>query len=432
MDKLRYIDELLKTSLGDSGYATSVSSDDWLAIEKRLKRRKNRIYAMWFSLSLVVLTSIGLWIANVQQSQPITEITPVEIKQEKIIKETPTENPNQTPESALEINTETPINSGTPNEVRNVLSIENETPIQEIAVEELPENQTSDELDVIEGNTDAEPFETDGLVNEEIEANNFVNDIIEKPAIALANTSNQPKIKGGISHMEFGVSVTPSFASKFLAEDSKLGGLINKNFFGIVDNSEQAAFATNTHFNAAMHFNSGVYLGFGIGYVQRTEQINYNYVIDHFVDVDLTENKIVDYTELPPIAWQTVNYQGSNSYHFVDIPVRVGYRYNVLPKWSVGHELSLSYMLLIKQVGQRADVTDLNLYDIGEADFYNKANLGSSFKTGLYYNFKNFVIGAEPVAGMNLNSLSNDQSALKIRPYNYGFNLTTQIKIGRN
>ena len=429
MDKLRYIDELLKTSLGDSGYATSVSSDDWLAIEKRLKRRKNRIYAMWFSLSLVVLTSLGLWITSDYSTQQITENSSVELQGENTTTQEPKAlDPNsiEEPQQSLDDQIISDIRETT---VQNV-SWENEIVKENGAQEDVVEEEVSADVDPIAENNN-EVVLSDGLLNEYIEAFNDIPVYIRKPEVKLLDPIDHSKVKRSISHMEFGVSITPSFASKLLSEDSRLGGLINKEFFGIVNNSEQAAFATNTHFNGSVHFNNGWYIGIGVGYVQRTEAINYNYVIDHFVNVNEVENKIDSYTLLPPLARETITYQGSNSYHFVDIPVRVGYRYNVLPKWSIGHELAVSYMLLVNQVGQRADPTYLNLYDISKVDFYNKANIGSSFKTGLYYNFKNFVVGAEPVVGMNLNSLSNKESAIKIRPYNYGFNLTTQIKIGK-
>ena len=37
-----------------------VNAADWTAVEKRLKRRKNRIYAVWFFLALISVSSVGV------------------------------------------------------------------------------------------------------------------------------------------------------------------------------------------------------------------------------------------------------------------------------------------------------------------------------------------------------------------------------------
>ncbi|MFT4996278.1 MAG: hypothetical protein ACI9BJ_000776, partial [Flavobacteriales bacterium] len=46
------------------------------------------------------------------------------------------------------------------------------------------------------------------------------------------------------------------------------------------------------------------------------------------------------------------------------------------------------------------------------------------------YNTPRLAIGLEPMFGMNLNSLNNEAtSAIKTKPYSYGINLITNIKL---
>ena len=69
MDNLQHIDNLLKQASQVPANA-SVTASDWAAVEKKLKQRKNRIYAMWFFLALICAgTVIGLIVTNIHSLQ---------------------------------------------------------------------------------------------------------------------------------------------------------------------------------------------------------------------------------------------------------------------------------------------------------------------------------------------------------------------------
>ena len=69
MDNLQHIDELLKSASQAPANAL-VNDSDWNAIDKKLKQRKNRIYALWFFLALICAgTVIGLIVTNIHSLQ---------------------------------------------------------------------------------------------------------------------------------------------------------------------------------------------------------------------------------------------------------------------------------------------------------------------------------------------------------------------------
>lgn len=449
MDKLRHIDELLKESLGQSIEAGEYSSD-WLAIEKRLKQRKNRIYAMWFSLALIALTSVSIVLytnlntthtelAKDHQSENVTD----DLKGQETVKETIDQDTDQS-----DIAKESGDNEGsnielTPGSSDNRTSATNNTD-PETGVD----NNTSDVADTNgeTGDSNEDPRNTPEIesVPRIATVNNLV--LVEEEIPSLINTPEliagidkvkTPPIKEdkdskfALSHMEMGVSFTPSISGKRSSEREELSWLIINDYNSKVSSSESASFASSTSFNLEFHFENGWFLGTGLGLTQRTEALNYNYEIDSFwVSTDYDNKKVYRDVLAPPDRLQ-VDYSGSNSYHFIEIPLTIGYKHSLGRNLELRHQADLSYMLLYNELGKKADYTTLELNDLADLNYFNNSNVSATLKSGLYYNFKNFVIGAEPTVGMNLNSLSNSNSAIKITPYAYGFNLTTNIKINQ-
>lgn len=449
MDKLRHIDELLKESLGQSIEAGEYSSD-WLAIEKRLKQRKNRIYAMWFSLALIALTSVSIVLytnlntthtelAKDHQSENVTD----DLKGQETVKETIDQNIDQsdringsaenggsnTPwapevsDNNLAPSGSTDPISGTDNNTTDVADANddtndsNEDPNNTLEIESLPRIATVNHIVFVEG-------EIPSLIT----APELIAGIekVKTPPIKEDNDS-----KFGVSHIEMGVSFTPSISGSRSVEREELAWLVINDYQAKVASAESASFANSTSFNLEFHFNNGLFIGTGLGITQRTEALNYNYEIDSFwVRTDYDNKKVYRDVLAPPDRVQ-VDYNGSNSYHFMEIPLTIGYKHSLGRNLELRHQADLSYMLLYNRLGKKADYLTLELNDLADISDFNNSNISATLKSGLYYNFKNFVIGAEPTVGMNLNSLSNSNSAIKITPYAYGFNLTTNIKINQ-
>mgnify|MGYP000082299705 FL=1 len=92
-------------------------------------------------------------------------------------------------------------------------------------------------------------------------------------------------------------------------------------------------------------------------------------------------------------------------------------------------QVGVSYMALQKRNGKKGNFTTLELKDLTELDL-NSRNIAANIKSGLYYNTPRLAIGLEPMFGINLSSLNNEAtSAIKTKPYSYGINLTTNIKL---
>jgi hypothetical protein len=428
LDKLRNIDQLLKNSLEGKEINTPSLSDDWLAIEQRLRQRKNRIYAMWFSLALILVSSSVAWYVYesadatpyANESEALIEQT-VETPEESVVQQDPVLDQSIFPYDNT-INEQTapsPLLNSTQVTPSRIAPVE-ETSVEEtttpVGIEEVIANNKS-----IDFSTEVAGPEVEQLTISEVE-------VLEPKSGLTGSVDPTKSVRNG--HWEVGVSITPSFTDKITSTNKDLGGLVNKSFRDIVNSSEQASFAYNTSFNVGYHWSNGFFINSGIGISERAEQVDYDYVITETVKVDEVKNEIKEYTPRHPDFHTPVSYSGSNSYHFVEIPLTLGHTWKLTDKWLWRNQIGASYMLLTNSLGKKPDYTYLELLNLEEVDYFNKSNVSASVKSGIYYNFKRFVIGAEPIVGLNLNSLSNEQSAIQVQPYYYGFNLTTQFKLG--
>ncbi|MDG2454331.1 MAG: hypothetical protein P8N47_00855, partial [Bacteroidia bacterium] len=73
MDNLQHIDDLLRQASQVPANAL-VNASDWAVVEKRLKRRKNRIYTVWFFLALISVSSLGVLFHHENSNKPIEHI----------------------------------------------------------------------------------------------------------------------------------------------------------------------------------------------------------------------------------------------------------------------------------------------------------------------------------------------------------------------
>ena len=454
-NKLRHIDDLLKTSLEQLADYPALDSD-WLAVESRLKQRRNRIYAMWFSLALITLIGGTMIFTSVKQSPTIadTQDTIEHTSPQDDAKQSPVDEDNTNVQITQNDKTDSQIPSeplDLPNEAgqtpdNNSMSSSSSSddasgshtdPTASGDQQGIGSRPTGDDIPLMTGpSIPSTPWMDYSTLNtiewdmvqwvydEESKAESFDYNMDflkdgQKPAKAALGF--------GVSHTEIGISFTPSYAGKFVSENITRSGLIHQSYYDKVLGSEHAAPAYNIGFNYEVHFVNHLFVGFGIGATERTEFVKYNYEIDQIPVVDGNANRITNY--IPSgVNSELVNYQGSNSYHFIEIPLTVGYDLPIGKKLSWRTQADFSYMLLTNRLGVKADYTYLQLYDLKDQQYFNQSTFATTFKSGIYFNFKKFVIGAEPVFSTNLNSLTDNSAALKIKPYSYGLNITTNIK----
>ena len=457
MDNLQHIDDLLRQASQVPANAL-VNDSDWAVVEKRLKRRKNRIYAMWFFLALISVSSVGL-LFHINNQANSDAPTLAETK-----KSLPTEDINKiSPTSEVLKNSEqtsTETNSlTTSKEVVELAQPTLETTAQKSSSELVSKKVTSTNItaDVVApiehtpstpgestiSQTPSRPFaytpkETIHLLPQR-KLQSYIGDIslrtlqiippvkLEVNSVAASNmNANNPKQPLPTNHWEVGVSFTPGLSSKITSENSELSGLINRRYSETVGNSETTAFANTFGINTQYHMNKW-FVASGLFLTQRREQLDYNYLITEAA-VPTNQGNLI-YIPGSPSAYESVVYSGSNSYHFLEIPMNIGYKTAISRNFEIRTQLGVSYMALLGREGKKGNFTTLELEDLKDLKF-NQHNIAANVKTGLYLNKPRFVVGIEPLFGINLNTLrSAETSAIKTNPYGYGLNITSAIKL---
>ena len=447
MDNLQHIDNLLKRASQVPANAL-VNDSDWTVVEKRLKQRKNRIFFMWFFLALVS-TSVG-----VGSLLHYNQATPLPLVKETTDKNIDLSNQYQSTETHKDISESTiaddiDIQSEPKSNLSNISQTKSiqTTPVlpasslDPIIIETLEDIASPPRVAIT-------PTVVSNLVSISIPRNfsftskyildpkntSSLNWDIIHPTEDLTNVSNTkakskikptPTTKG---YWEVGFAFTPSISNKLESENKARAGLINRNYYNFIADGEKSSFSNSLGLNFQYHTNQRWYIASGLFFSQRSESLDYNYIITEFPLV--TNTKINGYVPiLDPENHITVNYQGSNSYHFIEIPLNFGFKQPISPKFEIRSQVGVSYMALQKRNGKKGNFTTLELKDLTELDL-NTRNIAANIKSGLYYNTPRLAIGLEPMFGMNLNSLNNEAtSAIKTKPYSYGINLTTNIKL---
>ncbi len=441
MDNLQHIDDLLRQASQVPANAL-VNDADWVAVEKKLKRRKNRIYAMWFFLALVSVSTVGLFLYenNPETNQPSTIVQTEKHLPKEDIKDIPTQpivpkknakadqnslnhntvidNKNSSTETVNSIKNNTNLSSQEANTsstkrvkllVTEPTSRQNQTKAPILLAKRQPR------FAVTQTYSSKPPI----LLPSKLSSNTVAND-------TGSSKGNASPEKG--KHWEMGISFTPSLSNKFTSINADLGGLINRRYNETVRNSESTAFANTYGFNTQYHGKKW-FVATGLFMTQRREQLNYDYQITEYITLNTDKSAIDDYTPLMPSAYISVQHSGSNSYHFIEIPLSIGYKTSLSPNFEIRSQLGISYLSLIDVEGKKGNFTSLELEDLRDLKF-NQHNIAANIKTGLYWNKKRFVLGVEPLMGLNLNSLrSVETSAIKTKPYSYGLNITSAIKL---
>jgi hypothetical protein len=447
LDNLQHIDNLLKRASQVPANAL-VNDSDWTVVEKRLKQRKNRIFFMWFFLALVS-TSVGVGsLLHYNQATPlplVKETTDKNIDLSNQYESTKTHKDiSKSPiADAIEIQSEPKLNRSNisppkPTQTTPVLQGSSLDPIITESLEDIASPPRVAITPTIVSNLVSMSiprnfsFTTENTLDPK-NISNLTWDIIHptEDHTFVSNTKAKSKIKPTPptkGYWEVGFAFTPSISNKLESENEALAGLINRNYYKFVADGEKSSFSSSLGFNLQYHTTTKWYIASGLFFSQRAESVDYNYTVTDFPN--LINNQIVDYIPMfDPDNNIRVLYQGSNSYHFIEIPLNVGFKQPISPKFEIRSQVGVSYMALQKRNGKKGDYTTLELKDLTELDL-NTRNIAANIKSGLYYNTPRLAIGLEPMFGMNLNSLNNEAtSAIKTKPYSYGINLTTNIKL---
>ena len=432
MDNLQHIDNLLKQASQVPANAL-VTASDWAAVEKKLKQRKNRIYAMWFFLALICAgTVIGLIVTNIHslQTNPNNHVV-ADTKTEVIDNAHLSQSPNK--ENNYDISTTDEIDINKLLE-HNKTTEPNETTEAQISIDEvsrfglLEESTPTREKTSIKTSADEGRLEILNLLPISATFTQPNLPVPSKQHIGYSDVS-LPTDKSELqSHWEMGLSFTPGLSNKIASVNNALSYLINPTYNNTVKLGEQAAFSNTFGFNTQYH-RSQWFIASGLFMTQRNERIDYNYKIEISPTYD---NDIFNkFLPVVPGAQESIVYSGSNSYHFIEIPISIGYKQSVSPTFEIRTQVGLSYMALLNREGKKGNFTTLRLDDLKNLQF-NQHNIAANIKTGLYLNKPRFVVGVEPLFGININSLrSPETSAIKTTPYGYGVNLTTAVKLFR-
>jgi hypothetical protein len=446
LDKLQHIDTLLKKASQVPANAL-VNDSDWKAVERKLRYRKFRIYAMWIFLTLI---SASITLGSLYNFDTPNDSSLSQNTNETTI---PSDNIITNEDNTQNTTVETPITEPT---IINDITTTNTTvqepnnPVIQPWTEYIPR------LEIQEGIDDIPAIETVTGTSENISplesiqiprlfassqlymGNLVLSDIesldlrtpasTDKKADKTKKSGKSPNNKG---HIEVGLAFTPSISSKTISENSALAGLINKEYYNFVGNNEGASFSSSYGINLQYHAPKDFFIATGLFVSQRTESIKYDYVITDYPDLSADQKSITSYPKLQSAAYDTIKHSGSNSYHFIEVPINLGYKTKISPNFELRSQVGISYLQLLQREGKKGDYTDLSLKDVNQLDL-NTHNVAANMKIGVYYNTSRFAIGLEPTAGMNINSLSSkSNSAIQTKPYSYGINLTTNFKLIR-
>lgn len=416
LDKLHNIDDLLRNAAATQDLP-EVTADAWLGVEKKLKRRRIRVAALWillplFFLSLSILTfqhfsstakdTYNKYTVNQNESAKTLKDDKSVTSSQKNGGNLPAIKPpvfsgkTQAPKQAKpSINLALGEKDLTPNEVPNTL----------FNAPSFPKIVLDPKLNVTL-NTGLSPF------------------TITPRIVSIPNHTSTKKMRKG--YWEVGYAFTPSISGKYAAENAANAWLINKNYENFVLNNENTAFASSQGINLQYH-RKNWFVSSGLFVSQRRERIAYDYTITEFPLAN-QNTKEIQYLPLTPNQYKSIQYSGSNSYHFVEIPLNIGYKHTLSPKFELRAQTGISVLQLVDRKGSKADLFNLDLKPL-EAIGFNETNIATNVKAGLYYNTRFVIVGVEPTGSINTTNFANQDSGLKLRPFNYGLNIVTQIKL---
>lgn len=401
-DKFHDIDQFIR--LAQEGVDVPfVGNEDWLIVEQKLKQRRNHFYAFWFFLVLILSSSI-VYVLNHQNLAPSDVTNKGQIAHKNGSKQETVD------ERSLNGMIGDVLSSQTNEQVKT----------EDIKFEQFASSLSQNAL------TEQRP-ETIFL--------GYMNYL--KPTLYIYSDDRfissvpyliNPKDNlGGIEDsdksnlsFEIGVHTSPYFVNKFIEDNRALAGLINKYYKNNVLSGENIALVTSTGVSTQFNFNKWFVLS-GVSLSKVRESLNYNYSIDHDVDVNLTTKNIDGYILRPLYRREKIEYKGTNTYDYLEIPLNIGIKTYISPRFELRNQMGATMTILQNKSGRLADYTTLALNDLSADNRFANSSIRATYKTGIFYKLNGFNIGVEPLVSYNITSITDvDNSAILVKPLNYG------------
>jgi hypothetical protein len=267
--------------------------------------------------------------------------------------------------------------------------------------------------------------ETPAIIKDPIASNVPDSTGQDKDQSANTNGSNNNKqnLKGSF---EFGLTFNTALITQVFSENTDEGYKLHPRYLDIQKNSTRASAGYVIKLNALYYLNESVYVSSGISLTQKEENVNYDFLIKYGIHLD-ENNRTYNPIEFPldVLDYKTVKFNNTNTYHFVEIPVRIGKLVEVNSKLQIRAEAGISYMVRLGSTGSTIDASYLELRNLDDNQFLKRHVLGAGFKAGVYFTPDSYWrFGVEPGFETSINSIYNKESAVKFKPYNYGLHFT--------
>ena len=439
-------DDLIKSQL--EGFDANVSMADWDAIEAKLPAtQRKKVAAYWWVTGLALLV-VGVLTATYwdkfttsdNKSEGIVLVDENQATQkESVVKnnyiptpnEAPTEKTVNEPNQPENLNTE--IITTTSSEVETKTSVQSTTG---------PDNLPTNIVD-IKADDDRIKGAVDSAFSTEIADNSSNNDVDpvkkENPITTIIADTSKPgntidPIKPEVKpKWEIALSASPSWANKLISPNGDNAWRINREYENIAKTMESGSVSFQFEAKLNRYVTENIYFNTGINYNQVQERINYDYKVTEF-PTEREAFKVLEYAPIHPSATIDVKYSGTNTYHYFEAPIRIGYITKIPgTQMNVRAETGLRYMVLADMSGQRTDVTRIDsLVDLKSAlGDYNRHNLGATANVGLYWGIMKGKgdIGVTTYYNYALTSIRKRDEGITEKPYNFGLNVTLQRKI---
>lgn len=420
MNKLHNIDDLLKQA-SESSLDIAATDSDWQAVEKKLRNRKGRIYALWSFLSLFLISSILFTLHLTQLSTSSKPNASVELSKDEV----------ELLDHEKQLGSEQSVSNNNVNlkEVEENSSVKTKNDDYKTSLKQsnvVNKSQSFKQESVITSPTNR--FSIEPILLSSITPTSWFNtpfnSVIPKQILAQDIKVDQPLLGEKATGWEVGLSFTPSISNQLKNTQSDLAWKINRNYKNFISDNEFGAFSSSAGINTQYHLKNNLFIATGLFVSQRTEGINYNYTITEYPYIN---NGVVGYAPLSPSAYVDIVYKGSNSFRFVEIPLNLGYKQTITPKFEIRGQAGVSYLHLANLSGFKADFYNLELNNVRDLN-YQAQNIALNAKVGLFYSNNKLALGIEPTSALNLNNFADKENAIKVRPYSYGFNITTNYK----
>jgi hypothetical protein len=439
-------DDLIKSQL--EGFDANVSMADWDAIASKLPvAERKKVAAYWWVTGLAILVvgilTTAIWHNFNNASNDASEVVILDenqtLQKESVVKNNNIPTPNEAPTEKTVNEPNLPENLNT--EIKTTSTeVDSKTSVQSTTEpDNLPTNivDIKADEDHIKG-VDDSAFSTDLSDNS---SNDDVDPATSKEPVILAVTDssqtgnkNEPILIKSNPKWELGVSFSPNWAKKIISANGDNAWRINKRYNHIANTMESGSISYQLEAHVNRYLNDNVYVNAGINYNQITEKVNYNYEVTEFATERVGFNELL-YTPIDPrIGAVEINYSGTNTYHYIESPIRIGYL-KTIPnaKMNFRVETGLRYMVLADMSGKRTDVTQIeSLVDLKSAfTEYSRHNLGATANAGVYWQIMKGKgdFGLTTYYNYALTSIRKRDEGITEKPYNFGVNFSLQRKI---